>query len=159
MDINKALEIAEDFRKHLENNNEGLIKKYSKSDMHSALSKISQRDKDKQWYKAMEKYVEKLEAKEMRPQRIFEKVIMGIVIGVCVGFISGRLGFNKRSNNIQIDHIIYNNNVYSISAKDIVSGITVTAATSNLTKAPEWIRYAIEDYLKSHNITEEGLKK
>lgn len=87
MDIIKASEMADNFRKYLGTNNKGLIKKYTKQEIQSALNIIPHSDRNNPWYKAMERRVEELEKKESRFRRILEKIAIGVLIAVIGGIL------------------------------------------------------------------------
>ncbi len=67
----------------------------------------------------------------------------------------------NKGNSIQIHTIEYNPTVsiYNVYATDTASGAVVTVATPDLVKVPDLFKFSIGEYLKSHNLTEEELKK
>lgn len=101
------------------------------------------------------------------------KLILQIVGGIAIAFIVFLLGINKESlkytimgDNYEGPYVINNINyieeinVFDVSATHLASGVTVEVATSDTLKLlPPEVRYPIEYYLKSKNLSEKDLKK
>ena len=64
MNRDQALNVASDFQKYLRKGDEAYIKKYTKEQIKCALSLISPFDNNRQWYKEMERRIEKLDKEQ-----------------------------------------------------------------------------------------------
>lgn len=105
MDINEALKVAGEFQKYLKSGDDAAINNYSKTYIQSALVSILSDDRNKLWYKAMEKRITELdelekekrqEAKRLKDKKwwhdpLFINISSGIAGAVIGGIITGAI--------------------------------------------------------------------
>ena len=91
MDIDDVLKVAENFRKSLDTGDKNLIKKYSKRELLMALNRIHTGDRNKLWYKEIEKCIKEIDKTK---ESWIDKVlifILGIMVALVVSYLRGCL--------------------------------------------------------------------